>query len=379
MNTPAILALEDGTLFRGRSIGVDGAAVGEVCFNTAMTGYPEILTDPSYHGRLVTLTYPHAGNAGMTAIDFESAAAQAGGLIVRDLSSVASSWRAEQSLPDYLRANGVVAISDIDTRQLTRILREGGAQRGCIMTGEVDADEALARARAFGGLQGVDLSKVVSTREPYSWRRGSWQVADGRADSAERDPATLRFHVVALDYGIKRSTLRQLVDVGCRITVMPAQSSAAEVLALQPDGVLLSGGPSDPAACDYAIEAIRELVERGMPTFGLCQGYALLALASGARTAKMKLGHYGANHPVIDLGTRRVMISSQSHGFLVEEASLPETLRATHRSLFDGTLQGIERTDRPAFGFQGYPEASSNPNDLPPLFARFLELMAQAN
>ena len=379
MNTPAILALEDGTLFRGRSIGADGAVVGEVCFNTTMTGYSEILTDPSYRDRLVTLTYPHAGNIGVTAIDAESAAVQASGLIVRDLPPLASSWRSEQSLPDYLRAHGAVAISDIDTRQLTHILREGGAQRGCIMAGRIDVDEALAQARAFAGLQGADLAKAVSTKKPYSWLRGSWQIADGRADSDERDPATLRFHVVAIDYGIKRSVLRLLVDAGCRVTVVPAQSSAADVLALKPNGVLLAGGPGDPAACGYAVEAIRGIVESGIPTFGLCLGYSLLALASGGRTVKMKVGHYGDNHPVSDLDTQRVMISSQSHGFMVEEASLPETLRATHRSLFDGTLQGIERTDQPAFGFQGYPEASASPHDLPPLFARFVESMAQAN
>lgn len=378
METPAILALEDGTLFHGRSIGVDGATVGEVCFNTAMTGYQEILTDPSYNGQLVTLTYPHIGNTGATPIDAESGKVQANGLIVRDVPPVASSWRSEQNLTDYLRANGTVAISEIDTRKLTRILREKGVLNGCIMAGRVDADEALAQARAFPGLKGADLARVVTTTASYTWTRGSWQIADGRQDAVERDPASLRFHVVAYDFGVKHNTLRMLVDAGCRVTVVPAQTPAAEVLALKPDGVYLSNGPGDPAACDYAIAAIREIVEQGIPTFGICLGHQLLGLASGARTVKMKFGHHGANHPVIDLDTQRVMISSQNHGFAVDEETLPANLRATHRSLFDGSLQGMERTDRPAFSFQGHPEASPGSHDVSPLFARFIELMAQA-
>lgn len=378
METPAILALEDGTLFHGRSIGVDGATVGEVCFNTAMTGYQEILTDPSYNGQLVTLTYPHIGNTGTTSIDAESAKVQANGLIVRDVPPVASSWRSEQSLTEYLRDSGLVAISEIDTRKLTRILREKGVLNGCIMAGRVDAEQALAQARAFPGLKGADLAKVVTTPASYTWTRGSWQIADGRQDAAERDPASLRYHVVAYDFGVKHNTLRMLVDAGCRVTVVPAQTPAAEVLALKPDGVYLSNGPGDPAACDYAIAAIREIVEQGVPTFGICLGHQLLGLASGARTVKMKFGHHGANHPVIDLDTQRVMISSQNHGFAVDEETLPANLRPTHRSLFDGTLQGMERTDRPAFSFQGHPEASPGSHDVSPLFARFIELMAQA-
>jgi carbamoyl-phosphate synthase small subunit len=378
LETPAILALEDGTLFRGRSIGVDGAAVGEVCFNTAMTGYQEILTDPSYTGQLVTLTYPHIGNVGTTPVDAEAAGVKANGLIIRDLPPVASNWRSEQALPDYLRTNGVVAISDIDTRKLTRILREKGAQNGCIMAGQVDADEALAKARSFPGLKGMDLAKVVSTKDRYSWTKGCWQLPNGRQDCRARDAAELRYHVVAFDYGVKHNTLRMLVDSGCRVTVVPAQTTAEEVIALKPDGVYLSNGPGDPEPCDYAIRAIAEIVDRGTPTFGICLGHQLLGLASGARTVKMKFGHHGANHPVIDLDTKRVMISSQNHGFAVDEATLPSNLRATHRSLFDGSLQGIHRTDRPAFSFQGHPEASPGPHDVSPLFAHFVELMAQA-
>jgi carbamoyl-phosphate synthase small subunit len=378
LDTPAILALEDGTLFRGRSIGTDGAAVGEVCFNTAMTGYQEILTDPSYNGQLVTLTYPHIGNVGTTPVDAESAAVKASGLIIRDLPPVASSWRSDRSLPEYLRSNGVVAISDIDTRKLTRVLREKGAQNGCIMAGRVDDEEALAQARGFPGLKGMDLAKVVSTRERYSWTRGCWQIPNGRQDCAERDPGALRYHVVAFDYGVKHNTLRMLVDSGCRVTVVPAQTTAGDVFALKPDGVYLSNGPGDPEPCDYAIRAIGEIVDRGIPTFGICLGHQLLGLASGARTIKMKFGHHGANHPVIDLDTQRVMISSQNHGFAVDEATLPDNVRATHRSLFDGSLQGIHRTDRPAFSFQGHPEASPGPHDVSPLFAHFVELMAQA-
>lgn len=378
MDTPAILVLEDGTAFRGRSIGKQGVAVGEVCFHTTMTAYPEALTNPAHRGQLLALTYPHAGNVGMDPVFSESPAAQAEGLIVRDRALVASSWRSQQSLPDYLGSQGVVAISDIDTRKLTRILREKGSLRGCIMAGQVDADEALKQARAAAGLQGADLVQAVSTQKPYDWTRGSWRVGDGVNDSEERDPAGLAYHVVALDLGVTRNVLRHLVDSGCRVTVVPARTAASDILALRPDGIFLSGGPGDPEACGYAVDTIRELLEQDLPTFGLCLGALMLAIASGARSSKMKLGHYGANHPVMDLDDRRVMISSQNHAFMVEEASLPDTLRMTHRSLFDATPQGFRRTDRPAFGFQGYPEANANPNDPPPLYARFVELMAQA-
>jgi carbamoyl-phosphate synthase small subunit len=378
LNTPAILALEDGTVFRGRSIGVDGMVTGEVVFNTAMTGYQEILTDPSYNGQLVTLTYPHIGNTGATSVDAEAAGVKATGLIIRDLPPQASSWRAQQSLPEYLRSNGVIAISDIDTRKLTRILREKGAQNGCLMTGEIDEAKAVEAARAFPGLKGMDLAKVVSTQERYRWTRGCWQLEDGKDDCAVRDPESLPYHVVAYDFGVKHNTLRMLVDVGCRVTVVPAQTPASEVFALKPDGVYLSNGPGDPEPCDYAIEAIREIVDAGVPTFGICLGHQLLGLASGAKTVKMKFGHHGANHPVMDLDSKRVMISSQNHGFAVDEATLPENLKATHRSLFDGSLQGIHRTDKPAFSFQGHPEASPGPHDVAPLFAHFVELMAQA-
>jgi carbamoyl-phosphate synthase small subunit len=378
LNTPAILALEDGTVFRGRSIGVDGMVTGEVVFNTAMTGYQEILTDPSYNGQLVTLTYPHIGNTGATSVDAEAAGVKATGLIIRDLPPQASSWRAQQSLPEYLRSNGVIAISDIDTRKLTRILREKGAQNGCLMAGEIDEAKAVEAARAFPGLKGMDLAKVVSTQERYRWTRGCWQLEDGKDDCAVRDPESLPYHVVAYDFGVKHNTLRMLVDVGCRVTVVPAQTPASEVFALKPDGVYLSNGPGDPEPCDYAIEAIREIVDAGVPTFGICLGHQLLGLASGAKTVKMKFGHHGANHPVMDLDSKRVMISSQNHGFAVDEATLPENLKATHRSLFDGSLQGIHRTDKPAFSFQGHPEASPGPHDVAPLFAHFVELMAQA-
>jgi carbamoyl-phosphate synthase, small subunit len=378
LSTPAILALEDGTLFRGRSVGVEGLVTGEVVFNTAMTGYQEICTDASYANQLVTLTYPHIGNVGANAIDEEARGVQVAGLIIRDLPPLTSSWRAKQTLPEYLRANRVVAISDIDTRKLTRILREKGAQNGAIMAGEVDEAKALEAARSFPGLKGMDLAKVVSCKQPYVWTKGTWRLEHGLSDAPALDPAALKYHVVCYDFGVKQNILRLLVDAGCRVTVVPAQTPAADVLAMKPDGVMLSNGPGDPEPCDYAIRAIQEIVEVGVPTFGICLGHQLLGLASGARTVKMKFGHHGANHPVVDLRTGQVMITSQNHGFAVDEETLPANLRATHRSAFDGSLQGIERTDRPAFGFQGHPEASPGPHDVAPLFARFVELMAQA-
>ncbi len=372
MRKPALLALADGSLFRGESIGADGSTSGEVVFNTAMTGYQEILTDPSYYRQIVTLTCAHVGNVGSNAGDEESARAYASGLVVRDCPRQASNWRSMQPLDDWLRQRGVVAISGVDTRRLTRLLREKGAQNGCIMAGEaIDADAAVAAARAFPGLKGMDLAKVVSTGRPYGWSEGTWRL-DGNIFAT---PPALPYHVVACDYGIKRNILRTLVDHGCRVTVVPAQWSAARVLALHPDGVLLANGPGDPEPCDYAITAIRELLEAGLPIFGICLGHQLLGLASGARTVKMKFGHHGANHPVLELATGRVMISSQNHGFAVDEATLPACLRPTHRSLFDGSLQGIERVERPAFSFQGHPEASPGPHDVAPLFRRFAALM----
>jgi carbamoyl-phosphate synthase small subunit len=369
--SPAILALADGTIFRGRSIGADGASVGEVVFNTAMTGYQEILTDPSYCGQIVTLTYPHVGNTGVNAADEESPRVYAAGLVIRDLPVRASSWRAEQTLPEYLAARGVVAIADIDTRRLTRILREQGAQSGCLMAGRIDEAEALAKARAFPGLAGMDLAKVVTTARPYEWTEGGWQPGAGY-----RKPERLRYRVAAYDYGVKRNILRMLVDRGCAVTVFPAKASAREVLAIKPDGVFLSNGPGDPEPCDYAIDAIRELLdETRIPVFGICLGHQLMGLASGARTIKMKFGHHGANHPVKDLDTGQVVITSQNHGFAVDPASLPPTLRPTHVSLFDGSLQGLARTDRPAFCFQGHPEASPGPRDIGYLFDRFAALM----
>ncbi len=374
MNTPAILALEDGTVLHGISIGVDGETVGEVVFNTSMTGYQEILTDPSYSRQLVTLTYPHIGNVGTNSEDREAERVMAAGLIIRDLPLIASSWRSQQSLPDYLQLNGVVAIAEIDTRHLTRILREKGALAGCIVAGEgADADHALAQARAFPGLKGMDLAREVSCETAYEWGEGIWQLDGGFP--AAKPPAELEHHVVAWDFGVKRNILRLLVDRGCRVTVVPAQTPASEVLAMQPDGIFLSNGPGDPEPCDYAIRATREVVDAGLPVFGICLGHQLLALAMGARTAKMKTGHHGANHPVIDLDTGRVMITSQNHGFAVDEASLPSGLRATHRSLFDGTLQGIAGTEAPVFGFQGHPEASPGPQDVVHLFDHFVSLI----
>ena len=373
------MVLEDGSLFRGESIGADGQTVGEVVFNTALTGYQEIMTDPSYCRQIVTLTYPHIGNTGTNSEDEESPGVHAAGLVIRDLPLLASNWRSEQPLDAWLRAKGVVAIAGIDTRRLTRILREKGAQSGCIVSGDaIDEQAALAAARAFPGLKGMDLAKVVTTASSYSWNEGSWTLESGMQQTPEPIAEHLPLHVVAYDYGIKRNILRMLVDRGCRVTVVPAQTPADEVLALSPDGVFLSNGPGDPEPCDYAIDAIHAVVERGVPVFGICLGHQLLALASGARTVKMKFGHHGANHPVQDLQRKTVMISSQNHGFAVDEASLPETLSATHRSLFDGSLQGIHRSDRPAFGFQGHPEASPGPHDVAPVFDHFIDLIRAA-
>ncbi len=370
---PALLALEDGSLFHGQAIGADGETSGEVVFNTAMTGYQEILTDPSYARQIVTLTYPHIGNTGVNGEDEESGQVWAAGLVIRDLPLLASNFRSTGTLQDYLAARGIIGIADIDTRRLTRILREKGAQNGCIMAGRCDPDQALERARAFPGLKGMDLAKVVSVTKPYAWTEGSWALGRGFVTPM----AAPEFNVVAFDYGVKRNILRMLVDRGCALTVVPAQTSAEEVLALAPDGVFLSNGPGDPEPCDYAIRAIRTLVDTGLPVFGICLGHQLLGLASGARTVKMKFGHHGANHPVQDLVTGSVMITSQNHGFAVDESTLPATLRATHRSLFDGSLQGIHRNDRPAFSFQGHPEASPGPHDAAGLFDHFIGLMRE--
>jgi carbamoyl-phosphate synthase small subunit len=367
----AVLALADGSVFRGRAIGAPGTAVGEVVFNTAMTGYQEILTDPSYCRQIVTLTYPHIGNTGVNDEDGEAARVHAAGLVVRDLPRLHSSWRARQDLGSYLKENGIVGIADIDTRKLTRILRTKGAQNGCLMTGDVDFDLALSKAKAFPGLAGMDLAKVVSTQEPYEWTEGSWELGKGfrRAENP-------RFHVVAYDYGIKRNILRMLADRGMRVTVLPAVFSAKEAFRLKPDGIFLANGPGDPAPCDYAIEAIGEILDATrIPVFGICLGHQLMGLASGAKTLKMKFGHHGANHPVKDLDSGRVVITSQNHGFAVDPTTIPENLRPTHVSLFDGSLQGLARTDRPAFCFQGHPEASPGPHDMGYLFDRFAEMM----
>jgi carbamoyl-phosphate synthase small subunit len=369
---PAILALADGTVFRGESIGADGASVGEVVFNTAMTGYQEILTDPSYCRQIVTLTHPHIGNTGINPEDVESDRIYSAGLVVRDLPLLASNWRKAQDLSTYLREQKLLAISGIDTRKLTRILREKGAQSGCLMAGKADDDEALRLARNFPGLAGMDLAKVVSCAERYSWDESEWVLGKGYGSQT-----TTRYHVVAFDYGIKRNIMRKLATRGCRLTVLPAQASASEALALEPDGVFLSNGPGDPEPCDYAIRAIRELLDVSVPMFGICLGHQLMGLASGARTLKMKFGHHGANHPVQDLDSGRVMITSQNHGFAVDADTLPGNCRVTHRSLFDGTLQGFARTDRPAFCFQGHPEASPGPHDVDYLFDRFIKLMEQ--
>ena len=370
--TPALLALADGTVFRGRSIGATGQATAEVVFNTAITGYQEILTDPSYAGQFVTLTYPHIGNVGVNSQDVESHKIFASGLIIRDLSMVVSSFRATQSLDEYLKAAGVVVISDIDTRKLTRILRDKGAQNGCIQAGETDETTAIAAARAAPNMAGLDLAKVVSCIEPYEWSQSTWALGAGYAERAEE-----KFHVVAYDYGVKFNILRMIKERGCKLTVVPAQTSARDVLAMKPDGVFLSNGPGDPEPCDYAIAAVREIVDSGMPTFGICLGHQLLTLASGGKTLKMKTGHHGANHPVKDLDDGRVLITSQNHGFAADAASLPANVRVTHVSLFDGTLQGIARTDKPAFSFQGHPEASPGPHDVAYLFDRFIQLMGE--
>ncbi|PIP80733.1 MAG: carbamoyl-phosphate synthase small subunit [Gammaproteobacteria bacterium CG22_combo_CG10-13_8_21_14_all_40_8] len=372
MSQTAILALEDGTLFYGRSIGYEGQTVGEVVFNTAMTGYQEILTDPSYAKQLVTLTYPHIGNTGVTLEDEESSQIWAAGLIIRDLPLVASSWRSQQSLQDYLIERQIVAISEIDTRQLTRILRDKGAQSGCIFVGE-DAEKALEFARAFPGLKGMDLAKEVTTSTTYSWNESVWDIDAALSHQPKND---CTYHVVAYDFGVKRNILRMLVQRGCRLTVVPAKTSAQEVLDLKPDGIFLSNGPGDPEPCDYAIQAIQNILAHQIPVFGICLGHQLLALASGATTEKMKFGHHGANHPVRDLKTDLVMITSQNHGFAVQESSLPKNIEATHRSLFDGSLQGIRRTDTPAFSFQGHPEASPGPHDVAGLFDEFVAMMA---
>jgi len=372
LRKPALLALEDGSLFRGESIGADGHAQGEVVFNTSITGYQEILTDPSYCRQIITLTYPHIGNVGTNRGDEEASRIHASGLIVRDCPRLPSNWRNRQPLDHYLRERGIVAMAGIDTRRLTRLLREKGAQNGCLMAGDdPDVERACQLARAFPGLKGMDLARVVSVAAPYEWNEGTWRLAGDRFPVASE----ARYHVVAYDYGIKRNILRMLADRGCRLTVVPAQMPAREVLALNPDGVFLSNGPGDPEPCDYAIAAIRELLDAGLPMFGICLGHQLLGLASGARTVKMKFGHHGGNHPVLDLDGGRVMISSQNHGFAVDEASLPAHLRPTHRSLFDGSLQGVARTDRPAFSFQGHPEASPGPHDVAPLFDRFTALL----
>jgi len=367
---PALLALADGTVFRGASIGATGISAGEVVFNTAMTGYQEIVTDPSYCRQIITLTHPHIGNTGTNPADMESAKVSAAGLVVRDLSPAVSSWRAERGLADFLAANRVVAIAGIDTRRLTRILREKGAQAGALLGGSDDEKRALEAARAFPGLAGMDLAKVVTTAKPYDWSEGGWRLGAGFAPAG-----AARYRVVAYDYGVKRNILRMLVDRGCRVTVLPAQTPAREALALRPDGVFLSNGPGDPEPCDYAIRAIREIIDTGIPVFGICLGHQLMGLASGARTLKMKFGHHGANHPVKDLDSGAVVITSQNHGFAVDPDTLPANLRATHVSLFDGSLQGLARTDRPAFCFQGHPEASPGPHDIGYLFDRFAKLM----
>jgi carbamoyl-phosphate synthase small subunit len=369
----ALLALEDGSLFHGDSIGVPGQAVGEVVFNTAMTGYQEILTDPSYYKQIVTLTYPHIGNTGTNPEDVESGSVYAEGLIIRDLPPRPSNFRATETLSEYLQRNGKVGICNIDTRRLTRLLRDKGAQNGCILavkSGKPDKKKALELARAFPGLKGMDLAKVVSVREPYVWNEGEWAL--GKGYQLQTDT---RFHIVAFDYGIKRNILRNLASRGCKLTVVPAQTSAQDVLKLNPDGVFLSNGPGDPEPCSYAIEAIQRLIATGVPVYGICLGHQLMGLASGAKTVKMKFGHHGANHPVLDVDSGRVMISSQNHGFAVDPASLPPTLRVTHKSLFDGSIQGLERTDAPAFCFQGHPEASPGPHDILPLFERFIRSM----
>ncbi len=375
----AILVLEDGSIFKGKSIGAEGISTGEVVFNTAMTGYQEILTDPSYAKQIVTLTYPHIGSTGTTSEDEESTGVWAAGLVIRDLPLLASNFRNEENLDDYLKVRNIVAIADIDTRRLTRILRDRGATNGCLLAGDIVAEDieaakakALQAALDFPGLVGMDLAKEVTCTSQYEWTEGSWQLGQGHAGQTP----TTDYHIVAYDFGVKRNILRMLRDRGCQVTVVPAQTPASEVLAMNPDGVFLSNGPGDPEPCDYAIAAIKEILESDMPVFGICLGHQLLALASGAQTAQMKLGHHGANHPVQDKEEGRVFITSQNHGFAVDEKSLPENLKATHHSLFDGSLQGIHRTDKAAFGFQGHPEASPGPHDIAPVFDHFIQLMS---
>jgi carbamoyl-phosphate synthase small subunit len=372
---PAILVLEDGSVFRGSAIGAEGLSTGEVVFNTAMTGYQEILTDPSYAEQIVTLTYPHIGNTGTNEEDEESTGIWCKGLVIRDLPLLASNFRNTETLDAYLKRHNILGIADIDTRRLTRILREKGAQNGCLMAGDAtDEDKALEAAKAFPGLKGMDLAQQVTTTESYSWSEGTWQLGEGH-----RQVSDARFKVVAYDFGVKRNILRMLADRGCDLTVVPAKTPASEVLALSPDGIFLSNGPGDPEPCDYAIAAIKELLEKNIPIYGICLGHQLLSLAGGAKTAKMKFGHHGANHPVQDLDSKVVMITSQNHGFATEESSLPDNIRVTHKSLFDHSLQGIHFTDKPAFSFQGHPEASPGPHDIAPLFDHFIELMQQAS
>ena len=374
-NREAVLALADGTIFRGVAIGASGLSVGEVVFNTALTGYQEILTDPSYARQIVTLTYPHIGNVGTNINDEESYSIWSAGLVIRDLPLLASNFRSECRLDDYLKRHNILGIADVDTRKLTRLLRRTGAQSGCIMAGDIDIDKAINAAREFCGLKGLDLAKEVTTSAIYSWSEHSWDLNEGHQSQI---PSDNKYKVVAYDFGVKKNILRMLVDRNCELQVVPARTSGEDVLAMQPDGVFLSNGPGDPEPCDYAIEAIQELLEAGIPIFGICLGHQLLALASGAKTIKMKFGHHGANHPVDDIQNNIVMITSQNHGFAVDEESLPENLTATHRSLFDGSLQGIHRTDKPAFSFQGHPEASPGPHDAAPLFDHFIDLMEES-
>ncbi len=369
---PAVLVLADGTVFKGIAIGATGHTVGEVVFNTSMTGYQEILTDPSYTEQIVTLTYPHIGNTGTNAEDVESGKIYAAGLIIRDLPLLESNFRSNQTLSDYLTANHIVAIADIDTRKLTRILREKGAQAGCIMAGDVDEALAHKYAQGFPGLSGMDLAKVVSCKKTYEFSEGEWQLGKGYATKLDS-----KFHVVAFDYGVKRNILRMLISRGCKVTVLPAEATAEEAMKYKPDGIFLSNGPGDPEPCDYAIKAIKTLVDTGIPTFGICLGHQLLALASGAKTMKMKFGHHGANHPVQDVETKRVYITSQNHGFAADPTTLPKNVKVTHVSLFDGSLQGIARTDKPAFSFQGHPEASPGPHEMSYLFDQFIDLMQE--
>ena len=379
MKKSAILVLEDGSIFKGQSIGYHGSTVGEVVFNTSLTGYQEILTDPSYAQQIITLTYPHIGSVGINKEDEEADTIFASGLVVKDVPSLLSNWRSEESLPDYLSRKKVVAIADIDTRRLTRILREKGAQRGCIIAGDIE-DSAVQNAQkeieSFPGLKGMDLAKVVSTAITYTWNEHTWELGTDNYTTLSNDDAD--YHVVAYDYGIKKNILRMMVDRGCRVTVVPAQTPASDVLSMNPDGVFLSNGPGDPEPCDYAIEAIQEILDKKVPTFGICLGHQLLSLASGASTLKMKFGHHGANHPVQDLNNKKVMITSQNHGFAVDESTLPNNLVATHKSLFDQSLQGVQRTDVPAYSFQGHPEASPGPHDIAPIFDNFITLMSSA-